>query len=171
MRFIFWGLFFLFFNLNIDAIGFNILPEFVGWILISAGCIKLGRKSEHFRKAVPFAIILAAVETYVFVINFFNTGELLETVNFILALVLMVLQGFAVYRMIKGTAELEKNKKCNLNSAAIRRFWILQIVFNYGAFFLTYVNITASLVCTLASYIFGIILLVYWDKNCRTYKA
>lgn len=170
MGYIFWALFFLFFNLNIEAVGFNLLPEFIGWILVFIGCLRLSVESTHYEKARIFAIILAAGGLYSFIVSFFDTGEGFEDINFVISIVMMVLQAFAVHHIVEGLADIEKKDKCELNSSKIRGFWIAQIVLSYGSFFLGYVDITISLIATIASFIAGIIVIVFWSKTDKAYR-
>jgi hypothetical protein len=63
---IFWGLLFAILDLNIN--GFDLLPDFVGYFLIAAGCSGLASESKHFSTAQTWSLTLAILALVSFVI-------------------------------------------------------------------------------------------------------
>ena len=57
MKKLFWGFFFIYlnFNLNFNQHSLNVLPDFVGYILLLQGARILEDESEFFSRARPFA--------------------------------------------------------------------------------------------------------------------
>ena len=69
MRKLFWGFFFIYlnFNLNLNQYSLNILPNFVGYILLLQGMKQLEEESRFFRRARPFAVGMAVYEAILWI--------------------------------------------------------------------------------------------------------
>ena len=59
MSYIFFGWLLVFLNFTIN--GFDILPDFIGYLLIFAGVNKLAEKSPYFGEARIFALVMCMV--------------------------------------------------------------------------------------------------------------
>lgn len=173
MKKIFWGFFFLFFsfNLSFDAISINLFPDFVGWLLILSGSKELCGESEHFGKVKPFAVILVIANIFTFVANLIGAGDLLENFNVILSIVLLIFEILAVYHLIEGLTDIEQRKHCDMNSSKIRTLWIVQLILSNGAYFLGFFFVAFALGILIGSFVIGILLLVYWNRNAKTYES
>ncbi len=67
---IFWGLIFLLFDINASIYSIDILPDFIGWILIFCGFVRLSRKSDAFIGVKIIGIIMALASAVQLVLSF-----------------------------------------------------------------------------------------------------
>lgn len=97
---IFWGylLVILDFNLSMNGINIDILPDFIGYIMIGKGLYDLSRIEGTFKKGVNASYILAVVEILkIFVVR--NVGT---AFTFILMIIESTLWLFVIYSICKG---------------------------------------------------------------------
>jgi hypothetical protein len=120
---LFWGFLFMFdFRIN----KFDILPDFIGYILFIMGLSKLLDLNENFNKAKKFAIPLIALSLpgiYEIKIENFSSTEIWVIVLFyILSTVTIVLDLCMVYFICKGikSLALAKGKTMLYNKADVR---------------------------------------------------
>lgn len=98
---LFWGFLFLFdFNIN----GFDILPDFIGYLLFYLGLVKLERRSEHFHKAKNMSIILIVLSVMGLIISLFPLTS--SVFNVLFSLVVLILNLSMVFHICQGISEL-----------------------------------------------------------------
>ncbi len=70
MHQIFWGLLFLLFDINVSSHSIDVLPDFIGWILIAVGMKKLSQHSKVFNGMTVMGIIMTLISAFQTVIYF-----------------------------------------------------------------------------------------------------
>lgn len=78
MKLIFWGLLldFLDFNLTFNGFSIDILPDFVGWLLVLFGARRMREENERFARMQPAAGVLFAVYLLSFLLQPFGSIDL-----------------------------------------------------------------------------------------------
>ncbi|MDG5789079.1 hypothetical protein QA612_16605 [Evansella sp. AB-P1] len=129
-NYLFWGFIITFININI---GINLMPDFIGYIIIVIGLTKLVDYSTYFSKGKLFAFILI----FYSIPNFFGFGEtvgghdqyqlewswlLFEQLGVLLQLFLI---GFICYGIVEHAKKSELNE---LVEVAIFRWKLLLTV-------------------------------------------
>ena len=78
MKLIFWGflLVFLDFSLTFNGVGFDLLPDSVGYLLIFLGAGRMREESNAFSRMRTIALVLAIVNFAALIINPFGPVEL-----------------------------------------------------------------------------------------------
>jgi len=118
--------------LNVGFYGGNIdiIPSFIGYVLIISGLFSLTKKSKNFSKAIPYAIILAIYFASFFVIDLMAImGIATISINTIVMYIASVV-GFALFVLllrftIKGIEDIEINEGCKLGASQLyNRFWM-----------------------------------------------
>ena len=63
MKLFFWGflLIFLDFSLTINGVGFDLLPDAIGYLLVFLGARQMAEESEQFARMRPIALVLMIV--------------------------------------------------------------------------------------------------------------
>ena len=67
MLFITIGLGFIFINLNINDI--QVVPSFVGYLLIALGSSQLKKESVYFRRILPAAIVMTVINVWSYLMS------------------------------------------------------------------------------------------------------
>ena len=129
MKKIFWGFFFVYlnFNLTINGFGLNLIPDFVGYILLYQAAGTLAGESGQFRKLQPFSVAMAIYTGILWV------GELLgitgETwLDMLLDTVALGVSLYISWNVIQAILEIEENRGADLNGRAVRRDWLVLVI-------------------------------------------
>lgn len=144
MKRIFWGFFFVFinFNLSFNAHTLNLIPTFVGYILLYQAAGELTEQSSRFKTLRPFAAAMAVYTGLLWV------GELLGVaggdswLDTILGLAAAVLSLIVSWNVVQAILEMESARGADLNGASVRTAWFVllaaQIVGVLGAMLLSF---------------------------------
>jgi len=156
MNKIFWGLIFLFFNINIGSI--SILPAFVGYILIFMG-MKDYPQVERFAKARPWAIagaVLSAV-TWLPIVNLQGIPMLLGT----------SFQLITTYWLAVGMMEVEGLYGIELSAIKLSKAWNVMAVGLIASIILAFLLETLAAIAMLIGMIAGIVYVVTFYR-CKS---
>ncbi|MGG7098930.1 hypothetical protein [Clostridium sardiniense] len=123
---IFWGylLVILDINLSMNGINIDILPDFIGYIMIGKGLYNLSRIEGIFKKEVNASYILSAVEILkIFVVRNVGTAS-----AFIFMIIESTLWLFVIYSICKGVENegIKYNKEHISDRAKI--IWELEFI-------------------------------------------
>lgn len=127
MKRIFWGFFFVFinFNLSFNAHTLNLIPTFVGYILLYQAAGELTEQSRRFKTLRPFAAAMAVYTGLLWV------GELLGVaggdswLDTILGLAAAVLSLIVSWNVVQAILEMESARGADLNGASVRTAWFI----------------------------------------------
>lgn len=128
---IFWGSLLVFLNFHINH--FDILPDFLGYIIIFLGLTDLVSYSEHFSKAKSYVLILAAGSLpliYQFEVNMAEPIEMTANAYGLMAIyigVAFVHLGF-VYHFMRGLMDIAQEnpfKPLEKKTRTFLRFYII----------------------------------------------
>lgn len=170
MRKIFFGVLFIHLNFNLNLGGYiiNLIPNFVGYILLVQGLKEIMNetKVEVFEKTIPFCIGMGIYTGIIYLMNLFQISAyvwltvILEIANFAVSF-------YILYSIIGVIRNIEIRYMIELNQAALYSIWkwmlINQIIFYV---FLSFFGILV-LLCTIIYLVLTILFLIklYTTKN------
>ncbi|MEI8199083.1 MAG: hypothetical protein WCG21_03390 [Eubacteriales bacterium] len=127
MNLIIWGLvcIFLDVNLPVGPVTIDIIPDFLGFILIAAGMQAYVSQSENYRKVRPFVWGAAVISAAVYIANMFGVIPLNTLTSVIITVILMVLYLIATYYIYRGIRELEQKQGRVLGAENLKVIWIV----------------------------------------------
>jgi len=130
MNLIIWGLVcvFLDVNLPVGPVTIDIIPDFLGFILIAVGMHAYASQSEYYRKIRPFVWGAAAVSAAVYIANMFGVIPLNTLPSVIITVILTILYLITTYYIYRGIRELEQVQGRVLGAENLRRIWIIMVV-------------------------------------------
>ena len=115
MKLIFWGFLLdcLDFNLTLDGFSIDILPDFVGWLLVLFGARRMREENERFARMQPAAGVLFAVYLLSFLLQPFGAIDLggsLPAAALVLAvnLVFVALYAYVLWQLVRAMQEMEE---------------------------------------------------------------
>lgn len=112
------------FNLNFKAFSIDVLPDFIGWILLLLGCAKMLSYGNKFRSAWTISaamIILAGVSAVPAILGMGLLNTVLTVVNVIGSLA-------AIYFIVKGISDIEDALREDLGYLDIWKVFCIKIV-------------------------------------------
>lgn len=174
MKLIFWGLIFLFFdiNLNFGSSTISILPEFVGYALILKGMKRVD--CGAYLTARPWVDVGIIYSAIVWVLN--CLGILAQLTTMAVFAILFAIAGSllklgVVYWITKGICELEESLEYNLSGKSLKTAWIVLAVWVVLVQVTSLLQMAAfALIALIASVIFMIYYLICFHKSRKAYE-
>lgn len=168
---IFIGYLFLFFNFEIN--GIDLLPGFIGYILIFAGLGKLKNESIFFQKARPWSIVMTVFEVLSFAKLIIQT-ELSILLFSILGFAGAAVSIYIMYCIIKGIGDIEKTYYITIGYEKLMLLWKIASVLRIATAVLTLLPTELVVVISIGlagiGLIFHIIFLVYINRARKAYE-
>jgi len=171
MQQIFIGYLFLFFNFEIN--GIDLLPGFIGYILIFVGLGKLKNESSYFQKARPWAIVMTVFEILSFAELMIQT-ELSVLLFRILGLAGAAISIYIMYCIVMGIGGIEKTYSVPMGYEKLMLLWkiasVLRIAIAVVTLLPTELGVIISIELAIVGIIVNIIFLVHINKAKKAYK-
>lgn len=127
-------LIFLDFNITIANVRIDIIPDFVGYIVMIHGLIEMANKSTRFMEAKPYAIGMAVYSGILFFIDIFSSSTSLGVLTYIFAFMSTCISLFISYKIVMGVIDMEEKYNVNLNGNSLKSRWTAFAVINILSF-------------------------------------
>ena len=162
MNKLFWGFFFLYldFDLNFGASTLELLPEWLGFVLLYLACGELLGESDLFQKPRPFCVGLSIYSAIIWVLDFAGFDTEAGVLSWILSIAFSVLTLYVGYLVIEAFRNVEMRRNYDLCSVHLRKVWLVLAVTTAAGYVLLLLLPTLALVCAIAAGIAGIVFLV-----------
>ena len=177
---LFWGFFLIFINFSLtfnEIYAFNLLPAFVGYLLLLSGTKELAKESSLFEGVRPFLLGMTVYTALLWVGNLLGMGSgwlgsLLELISTVVAL-------YVEWVIIQAIQDVEALRSVELNSTAMMAVWrrmlILQIIAQLSALLasISTIGLLAVIWMVLAAFAFVnviLFLMAMW-KGKKLYEA
>lgn len=142
MNLIFTGLFFVLLDISnqFESITINLLPEvdilpdFIGYVLIAAGLRTMADKSVCFRKVYPWIRIAAIYTLIVYVLDCLGITTKADLLDLAVHLIVTVLTLYTTYLIGLGLNDLEDAQFCVLRAYAVYEAWRWLMVAHVAAY-------------------------------------
>jgi hypothetical protein len=172
MNKLFWGFFFLFlnFSLNFNGASLQLLPDWLGFILLFAACSELENESELFSKPRPFCIGLAAYTALLWLMDLLGISANLGILSWILGLATTCLNLYVAMLIVDAIANVEMHRNYDLCAAHLRKVWKVLAVCTVITHFLLIVPVLA-LICVLVAAVTSIVFLVAVNGTCKAWRS
>ena len=129
MKKVFWGFFFVYlnFNLTLNGHALNLLPDFVGYILLFQAAGALAEESGRFRTLRPFVAGMAVYTGILWVGELLGvTGE--NWLGILLDTAALVVSLYISWNVVQAILEMEESRSADLNGRAVRRDWLVLVI-------------------------------------------
>ena len=174
MKKLFIGLFFvlLSISINIGEISIDLIPDFIGYLLLISGLREFTAESGYFGKAAKLSIIFTVFSLALFVASIFGFSYSDEEIKLIPLLAEAVCSAagiYTAYLICRGIDQLENHHLCSLNSDKLIISWkvmTVMLIIAYLTFFIPV--ITAG--CLMVSFAFSIVFLFQFNTTKNNYN-
>lgn len=163
MKRIFIGLIFILLDLNL---GINILPDFIGYLLIWKACNDFAKESPKMAAVRPVALILTGLTGVVFVMTLLKLTSGLGIIGNVIEIAMVLGSLLVIYMLGQGVREIETQNDVEINGVAILNSWKLLAITEVGAYAMILLGNLLSVltligtVLVLATFLFKVVLLV-----------
>ena len=185
MKKLFWGFFFVFFNfhLSINQYTLQLLPDFVGYLLLFQGAKELETENRYFKNIQPFTVGMAVYTAILW------AGELLglmgdrgmyhQTLTGILALISTAVALYISWVLVQGVLEMESRRAADLNGGTLYQWWKGLAVLRIAGWLLgrmaSLTNAAAmamlATALTVASIVLNVLYLIAWWRAAKAWEA
>jgi len=167
---IFIGLLFIFlnFNLNLGGMQIDLLPNFVGYLLMIKGIDELIKESEFFDKVRPWAVIMACYTGVIFFLDLIGVSYQLQGFSIILGIINMSISFFILYQIVSGIIDIEQKYGIILEGDKLKSLWSCMTIFDV----LIYVSLffpAFTVVLSIIAIIIHIIFLIAFNNSKNLY--
>lgn len=168
MKNIFTGFIFILLdiNFNFNAFKLDLLPDFVGYLIMINGLTEMSEQSPLFLKVKPYAIGMTVYTGILFCMDLFFVA--FEPWLYLPALLSTIISLFISYTIVAGIQEIEKKYNTDLNGISLKSTWTLLAIFNITAFVFLWVPVLAIL-CVVVAVIANICFVVAFNKSKNLY--
>ena len=168
---IFIGFLFVFLNLSFkldDTHVINLLPDFIGFMLLYLGTRELREESRRYITAAPWLLVLTAYGIASWLMKLLGIDG--GWVASLLELVAAGVTYYATWLVIKGFGDIENNNRVEIGAAQSMHSWKICAILNIVAVGLSWVPVL-SVLLMLGMVVVTILLLVSLNKTRKLYDA
>lgn len=129
---------FLDFNLNLNEVSINLLPSFVGYILLYMGLGEMMKEVPRYGKIRIFCSVMVAVDFITWICNLLGLATMLEDVlvsvagaealYLLITLAMTVVSYYISYQIVMGIADIEKKNEYSLGAGRLEKVWLIMVV-------------------------------------------
>lgn len=184
MKKLFWGFFFVFFNfhLSINQYTLQLLPDFVGYLLLSQGAKELETENRYFKNIQPFTVGMAVYAAILWageLLGLGGSGMSHQTLTGILALISTAVALYISWVLVQGVLEMESRRAADLNGGTLYQWWkglaVLRIVGWLLGRMASLTNAAAmamlATALTVASIVLNVLYLIAWWRAAKAWEA
>lgn len=163
---IFAGLIFVFFHFRIN--GFDLLPDFVGYLLIWLG-MRSVTESEIWKNSQS-ALAACIVEGAVLALSL-TGASLTGAAGTVLGLALTVLQLVVTYIIVRGVEEAEKTAGADLRAGELRKSWYFTMICTAASYVCGLIQSEAAVIPMILAFMGIVCYIVYYYKAWKAYDT
>lgn len=173
MSSIFWGFFFIFinFNLTVNQHVLNILPPFVGYLLLMRGTRDMEAESSLFAPVRPFAVGMAVYTGILWLGDLLGVTGQGNWLGMLLGLAATVISLYVSWAVVQAIRDVESRRGADLNSVSLKTAWTVLAVAQVAAYVLALLGSLLALMGVIAGLVGIVWFLVALWRSRRNYEA
>ena len=170
MKYILIGflLIFLDFNINLTSSTLELIPDFIGDIVMVNGLTEMARENYQFIKVKPYAIGMAVYTGILYFLDFAGITGSFGVFGYILVIATIVVSLYISYGIVMGVQEMELKYHTFLNGENLKSMWYFLAACSASAFFAMVIP-TLAAVFLILGLIAAISFLVAFNKSKNLY--
>ena len=169
----FWGFFFIYisFNLTVNQHILNILPPFVGYLLLVRGIQAMEAESPLFSSIRPFAVGMAIYTGILWLGDLLGITGQGSWLSVLLGLAATVISLYVSWAVVQAIRDVESRRGADLNSASLKTAWTVLVVAQAAAWVLTLLGSLLALLGVIAGLLGIIWFLVALWRSRKNYEG
>lgn len=147
MNYIFWGFFFIFFNFNIHfgTSTINLIPIFVGYMLLIKGIDTLKHFSPRFKKIRGFCFGMAILTGTIFVIALLGISGRFNSLFILIRLIAFTIGLYPQYHILRGIKDIGQKEAVSLKKDTLIWLWLIVAAGNILGYIALYLGTVTQL--------------------------
>lgn len=168
---IFTGFLFIFldFTLNLGQVRLELIPDFIGYIIMLNGLRGMSSESRAFIKARPFAVFMAFYTGIVWLFDLLGSAVSYGPLSFILGIVSIIISFYISGKIVAGVMEMEQHYCADFNGKSLNTAFIVLVITGILSYLLLLVPALA-VICLLVSFVAAICFLVAFNRSKNSYN-
>lgn len=164
------GMLFVFLDipLELGSATAELLPDFVGYLLMMKGLQELALDSTVFQRGETVALVMAVIHGIHWLMDFFAASVQAELYAWLVGLVVTVLDLVLTYWVVKGVEDMERRYHWVLQAGKLRSMWLVQLVLTILCALLNWLPLVGT-VCVIASFVVAVCFLVSMNDTRKRY--
>lgn len=164
------GMLFVFLDipLELGSATLELLPDFVGYLLMMKGLRKLAQDSAVFQRGETVALVMAVIHGVHWLMDFFAASVQAELYAWLVGLAVAVLDLVLTFWVVKGVADMERRYHWVLQAGKLRSMWLIQLVLTILCTLLNWLPLVGT-VCVIASFVVAVCFLVAMNDTRKRY--
>ena len=164
------GMLFVFLDipLELGSATLELLPDFVGYLLMMKGLRELSVESTVFQRGETVALVMAVIHGVHWLMDFFAASVQAELYAWLVGLVVTVLDLVLTYWVVKGVEDMERRYHWVLQAGKLRSMWLVQLVLTILCTLLNWLPLVGT-VCVIASFVVAVCFLVAMNDTRKRY--
>ena len=172
MNKVFFGFLFIFLdiNLKLNAHSLNLLPDWLGYILVICGLNELRGESERFTQAKPLCIAMAIYTGILWLLDIFAVSvEYAGFVGWAISLVPIIVSFYISYLVVRGIGDIQLNRVIDLQYERLMKVWMIHAVAAIATYILLLLP-PLAVICLIVSFIAAVVFLVFFNGTRKAYN-
>jgi hypothetical protein len=172
MKELFVGMLFVFLDVNIGSQNhiLDVLPDFVGYLLMQRGLGKLSEEGRYFEKALPVVMGMTVYSVVLYVMDIMATTVHARFVSFCLGLAAMVCSLLIGFWIVSGVRDMERSRGWNLEGEKLHSMWLCSAVIQCIAYLCGWIPLVGQIGAVGAA-VMHICFLVAFYQSENLYEA
>jgi glucan phosphoethanolaminetransferase (alkaline phosphatase superfamily) len=172
MSSIFTGFLFIFLDLNLTfgQARLELIPDFIGYIILLNGLKEMSGESPAFDKVRPFATVMAFYTGIVWLFDLLGSAVSLGPLSFILGIVSLIISFYISYKIVMGVKDMEARYGTDLNGRSLNTAYSVLFITGILSYLLLLLPALAIL-CIIVSLIAAICFLVAFHRSKNLYYS
>lgn len=171
MKKIFTGMLFVFldFMLTLNTSRIELIPDFIGYILIVKGLMELSDESFWFGKVRPYAIGMAIYSGILYVFDLFGMTNSTGVLSWVLELFSTGISLYISYGIVMGVQNIESMQNRNLRGDELMAKWKLYAILSAIIYLLVFIPVL-NILAIIAGFVIAIYFLVAFHRTTKLYE-
>ena len=172
MNKVFYGFLFIFLDINLrfNAHSLNLLPDWVGYLLLIYGFNELRVQSDCFVKAKPLSVAMAIYTGVLWLLDIFAVNvEYGGFIGWAVALVPVIVSFYISYLVVRGIGDIEANRAIDLQYERLMKVWMIHAAATIATYILILIP-PLAIISLIVSFVSALVFLVFFNGTRKAYN-
>lgn len=153
-------------TLTVDTFIISLLPDFVGFLLLTFGLRELAHENDYFQKNIKFSFWCGAISLMIFVMDLIGSTASGNFQSLLMQMLMLVLEPICLYRIVRGVRQVEKDYEIDLKGKAFFIVWLAMTILSVAAFGLSWLPELGNILGLILSVLSFAYIALFFNFKC-----